>query len=330
MLIKFFRSSFIIQYFVLMLVTAALWIPGFIANPGLPVEPEIITPFYNLAHYVLNMLDALSPAVAIAITIISALTLNNILVFHDLIPKNNLMPAFLYTIFMGSNPHALCSYPVMLAMPLFTWFLHTVYKINDEPENYMEVFNASILVSVIAMIYPEAIILFLFVWITLLVYGIFNGRNLVISIIAVILPLVYLFLYYFWTDQIPVALDAYKVYFVKVFDFQMNKEILQLFIWGIFVIFMLLPAFMRISGSLSSTNINFRKKMSATTWMMVFCLPLIIFHGDVNLNSLIFLPASVMIAHYYQLFKKSWVNEIGLLVFIILLILNNYLHILHA
>jgi hypothetical protein len=330
MLIKFFRSSFIVQYFVLMIVTAALWIPGFIASPGLPVGPELITPFYNLAHYLLRMLDAASPAVGIAITIISALTLNNILVFHDLIPKNNLMPAFLFTIFMGSNPHTLCSYPVMLAMPLFTWFLHTIFKMNDEPENYMEVFNASILVSVISMIYPPAIILFLFVWITLLVYGIFNGRNLLISLIAVILPFVYLFLYFFWTDQVPGALNAYQDYFGKVFDFQTNKEILQLFIWGIFVLLMLIPAFMKISGSMSTSNINFRKKMSATTWLMVFCLPLIIFQGDVNLNSLIFLPASVMVAHYYQLYKKSWVNETGLLVFLLLLILNNYLHILHA
>jgi hypothetical protein len=165
---------------------------------------------------------------------------------------------------------------------------------------------------------------------TLLVYGIFNGRNLVISVLAVILPYVYLFLYYFWTDQVPAALTAYDDYFGKIFSFTMNKEAMQLVIWSIFAIFMLLPAFMRISGTLSSFNINFRKKMSTTTWMMVFSIPIIIFHGSVDYNTLIFLPAGILVAHYYQIFKKSLMNEIGLLVFLILVLINNYLYYFNA
>jgi hypothetical protein len=330
MLIKFFRSSFLIQYFVLILVTAALWIPGFLTNPGLPVEPDIITPLYNMAHYLLKMFDAASPLAAVAIVLVSALTLNNILIFHDLTSKNNLLPAFLFILFMGSNPHSLGTYPVILALPFFTWFLHTVFKMNDEPENYMEVFNASILVSIISLIYPAAIVLFLFIWMTLLVYGIFNGRNLIISLLAVLLPYIYLFLYFFWTDQVDAALISYHDYFRQIFNFILNKEILQLFIWGIFVIFMLFPAFTRISGTLSSFNINFRKKMSATTWLMAFSLPIIIFHGSVDYNTLIFLPASAMIAHYYHLFKKSALNEITLLIFLLLVLANNYLHFFNA
>jgi hypothetical protein len=133
MLIKFFRSSFLIQYFVLVLVTVALWIPGFLTNPGLPVEPNLITPLYNIAHYLLKLWEPASPALSFAIVLISALTLNNILVFHDLTPKNNLLPAFIFILFMGSNPHALGTYPVILALPFFTWFLHTIFKMNDEP-----------------------------------------------------------------------------------------------------------------------------------------------------------------------------------------------------
>jgi hypothetical protein len=194
----------------------------------------------------------------------------------------------------------------------------------------MEVFNASILVSVISLIYPAAIILFIFIWMTLLVYGIFNGRNLIISVIALLLPYIYLYLYFFWTDQADAALAAYLDYFRNIFSFILNKEVLQLFIWSIFSIFMLLPAFMRISGTLSSFNINFRKKMAATSWLMAFSLPMIIFQGSVNFNNLIFLPAAIMIAHYYQLFKKSAMNEIALLIFMVLVLLNNYLFFFNA
>jgi len=330
MLIKFFRSSFLIQYFLLVLVTAGIFVPGFLSNPGLPVEPNLITPFYNLAHYLLNMLDAASPAVALAIILISSLTLNNILIFHELTPKNNLLPAFLFILLMGSNPLALCTYPVVLALPLFTWFLHTIYKINDEPENYMEVFNASILISIISMIYPVAVILYIFIWMTLLIYGTFNGRNLIISFIALVLPYIYLFLFFFWTDQVDTALASYQEYFRGIFAFQMNRNLLQMVIWSIFAIFMLLPAFMRITSTLSSFGINFRKKMAATAWLVSFSVPLIIFHGKVDYNTLIFLPASIMIAHYYHLFKKSLLNEIALLLLLFLILANNYLHVFNA
>jgi hypothetical protein len=330
MLIKFFRSSFLIQYFALILFTAAIWIPGFLANQGLPVETSLITPLYNLAHYVLMLSGAASPAAALVIILISALTLNNILTFHELTPKNNLLPAFIFILLLGSNPLTLCSYPVILTLPFLTWFLHTVYKMNDEPENYMEVFNASILISIISMIYPAAIILYVCIWMILLIYGTFNGRNLIISIIAVILPYVYLFLYFFWTDQLKEALDTYLAYFGKIFSFRMNMDVLQLVIWGMFAVFMLLPSFMRISSTLSSFSINFRKKMAATSWLMAFSLPMIIFQGSVDYNTLVFIPASIMIAHYYHLFKKSAMNEITLLLFLLLVLANNYLHIFHA
>lgn len=330
MLVKFFRSSFLIQYFALICITAAIWIPGFLVNPGMPVEPKLITPLYNLAIYLLKWHEALSPAVSLAIIFISALTINNIVIYHDLTPKNNILPAFIFIVFMGSNPLILCTYPIIIALPFFSWFIHVIYKINDEPENYMEVFNAGILASIISMIYPAALTLCFFIWLTLLIFGTLNGRNLVISIIALLLPYIYLFLYYFWTDQLMQALDGYRLFFANAFSFQMNNNILQISIWIIFAIFMLFPSFLRITSTLSSFNINFRKKMAVTMWLLVFSLPMIIFKGDVDYHTLIFLPATIMIAHYYHLFKKSLFNEITLLLFLILDLINNYLLLFNA
>jgi len=63
---------------------------------------------------------------------------------------------------------------------------------------------------------------------------------------------------------------------------------------------------------------------------MAFSLPFILFHGKADYNTLVFLPASIMIAHYYHLFKKSVLNEIALLLFFILILVNNYLHLFNA
>lgn len=329
-MIKFFRSSYIIQYLALMLIIAALWIPGFMAGPGLPVETSLITPLYNVIHYVLNLSGNASPAFALAMIVISAFLLNNILVYHDLTPKNNLLPAFIFIILMSSNPQALCSYPVSVALPLFVWFLHSLYKVNDAPENYMEVFNAGMLVSVISMIYPAALLLFFFLWIALLVFGTFNGRNLIISVIALAIPYLYLFLYFLWTDQAGEALSGYLSFFRNIMNFEMVQNPVQIAIWIVFAVFMLIPAFYRVTGSLGSFGINFRKKMTATAWLLVFCIPMIFMQGNVGYQTLIFMPAAIMIAHFYHQFRKPVINEIILLVFLFLILLNNYLPLLNA
>jgi hypothetical protein len=70
--------------------------------------------------------------------------------------------------------------------------------------------------------------------------------------------------------------------------------------------------------------------MAATSWLMVFALPMIVFQGKVDYATLIFLPASIMISHYYHLFKKSVLNEIALLILLILILINNYLPLFNA
>jgi hypothetical protein len=319
-----------IHYIALVFITAILWVPGFSGHGTLISGPELITPLYQAAYGLLAMSPTASTILAILIVFASALSLNNILSYHDLTPKNNLLPALIFIVLMSSNPLILNAYPLIIALPLLTWFLHTIYKMNDEPENYMEVFNASILVSIISMIYFPAAILWILIWLALLIYGSFNGRNIIISFIAFLLPYLYLGLYFFWTDRLEEAGFTYLSYFQSVFHFEMNTSMLQWVIWGLFLIFMLLPSFMRISSSLSVFGINYRKKMAVTIWLMVFSLPMIIMSGKLDYHTMIFLPASVMTAHYFHLFKRSVLNELALLLFIILILVHNYYSLAHA
>ncbi|MBW6460734.1 MAG: hypothetical protein K0B08_09190, partial [Bacteroidales bacterium] len=208
MLIRFFRSSFLIQYFSLILITAALWVPGFMSPSQVPSQPQYIAPIYDLILYLVGMHPVLSPLLAVLLVFIASLTFNNILIYHDLAPKNNILPAFLFILMMSSHPATLGIYPIVTALPLLTWFLHTIFRSNDKPENFISVFNASLLLAVISMIAPTTLVLFLFIWLALLVFGTFNGRNLIISVIGFLLPYFYLTVYYFWIDRLPEALIA--------------------------------------------------------------------------------------------------------------------------
>ena len=326
MLIKFFRSSFIIQYLALVVLSVGLWMPGFLKLQEIPAETNLVTPLYNLVHALLLLLQPYNPIIAYVILLISGLTLNNILVYHELTPKNNLLPAFIFILLFSSNPGTLNLYPLIITIPLFTWFLHTIYQVNDEPENSLAVFNASLILSVISMIYFPAIVLFLLLWLILLVFGIFSGRNIIITLIGFFLPYLYLAFYYFWTDSLAEAGEAYLDFFLHLLTFRTGIDYLQYIIWGFLMFFMLFPAFFKITGTLGSYGISFRKKMAATNWFIVIASPIIILSGRIEVNLVILIPASIIVAHYFNIFKKSIWNEIVLLVFLLLLAVHNYLN----
>jgi hypothetical protein len=330
MLIKFFRSSFLIQYFFLVILTGLIWAPGFLMKNPAPEPFGLATPIYSLAFRLLALADWISPLAAAIIIFTSALTLNNVLIYHDISPKNNLLPAFLFILLMGSTPPMLGFYPVVLIIPFFIWFLHTLFRVNDEPENFMAVFNSSLILSIITMILPEMLWLFFVIWIMLLVFGVFNGRNLLISFIGLWLPYVYLAVYYFWTDQLTAAIDNYASYFLQLAGQDFRVGIGQMVVWGVLFLLMLVPAFFRLTGTLSSFNISYRKKIAATAWLLVFTLPLVLVTGPLDHHSLIFLPASIMIAAFYNTFKKAVWHEIILLSFLLLLLANQYLRLIDA
>lgn len=326
MLIRFFRSSFLIQYFFLILITAALWVPGFMSPSQVPSQPHYIAPIYDLVFYLVGLHPVLSPLLAVLLVFIASLTFNNILIYHYLAPKNNILPAFLFILMMSSHPATLGAYPILIALPLLIWFLYTTFRANDDPENFITVFNAGLILSVISMIAPTTVILFLFIWIALLVFGTFNGRNLTISVMGFLLPYIYLAVYYLWTDRLPEAMTAYQSFFLNLFDFNLETGLLQFVIWGIFVILMLLPAIYHTRRTLGSFNINFRKKMSATGWFLAFTFPMVLMSGESHYQTLIYLPSVILTGHFYNQFKKPVWHEIILLAYLGLILLNNYLH----
>ncbi len=325
MLIRFFKYSFIAQYFALILLVAAIWAPAFWKPVIPPEEPALTAPLYHLIWRFVSLAPFLSPLTSVIIILGSALALNHILIHHDLSPKNNLLPAFIFIILTGNNPVTMGFYPVMLTLPLFVWFLHSLYRVNDEPENFMQVFNACMILAFITLIIPSMVILMLMVWLLLLVFGTFNGRNLVISFAGFFLPYLYLAVYYFWADRLPDAGDAYAGYFLRIFNLDFPVDYLQMMIWSWFFLLMFFPAFFRVTSTLSTFSINFRKKMAATAWFLFFTLILIPLSGPWELNTLLFLPAGIMIAHYYNLFRKQIWNEIVVLVYVALVIIHHYL-----
>jgi hypothetical protein len=325
MLIAFFRSSFLIQYIALLLITAALWISAFMHPLPIPVPPSFENPIYSLAYGWLSGIHWIIIPLAVVFLLVEAFILNTVLIYHDIVPKNSLLPSIVFITLMSSNPVTLNIYPALLAILIFLFFLNIIFPMYDQEDNLVPVLSASLLLSASSLVYFPMVMLFPFLWMCFLIYRIFKWREWVISIVGFTLPYIYIVLYYFWTDRLPEAFRSYMAFFQGFFQFSFSIDIWQWIIWGILVVFILLPAAGRTMISINSYSINLRKKISVISWLTIFSAFTIFPGGDFSFHTVFIVAVTIFTAHYYAMTKKSAWNEIVFLTLVVLILIHNFL-----
>ena len=325
MLIRFFGSSFLIQYIALVLINGLLWLPAFLHPVPMPAENSSLTPFYHLVLRLMENVPYLIAPLAFILVLMQSFILNSILAFHDIIPKNSLAGAFTYTVLLSSVPGGLVLYPALFALFLLIFTIHWLFRMSDEEENLIAALSIPLLISVASFFYFPAIFLMAFLWMSYMVFRIFKWREWIISLIGLALPFIYLFTVYLWTDKSEVYLEALISFFRGFSPSQIQAGPVQLAILAVITFLMLIPAMVRILPSLGSYNINIRKKFAAIAWLVPLTAAMTLAGGTFALNTLYILPATFFISGYFSLKKKSWFNETVMLLLLSLIALQHIL-----
>jgi hypothetical protein len=326
MLIRFFRSSFIAQYFALLVIAVVLWVPAFLQGRWTMPESSQVMPLYHLIAGNLPDLSWLPPLLGLFIILFTAVILNNIFIFHDLIPKNSLLPAMLFIVFMSSAPATLTLYPSMLAMLPMAAFLHQVYRLYDQNDNPNTALNIGILAAISSMIYLSIALLVFYTMIVYLIYRILSWRQWSIVILGFILPYLYLLTYYFWFDRLEAISAQYLGHFEGFFRITAPYDLFQVSVWVVFGLLMLLPSTVRIISTLGGQNITHRRKMAVTVWLAIFGAVTLFMEGDIAYNTLIYIPAAGIVAAHFHMIKRSPWNELVLLAYLLMIGVHNYLN----
>jgi len=177
-LIKFFKSSFYLQYFMLLLIGAGLWVKAYTSPCELSLSDEG-SPLYVLLY---GLLPGNHAIIGLGILIFEALLLNFILIRHEIVPKNTLLSALVFIVFMSQSPIALSLNPVLMAglfiIPAFDRILNA-YGMADPTK---DVFSASFLIGLASLFYFPFVFVYLLLLFSFIIFGTFSIRMRVISI----------------------------------------------------------------------------------------------------------------------------------------------------
>jgi hypothetical protein len=325
MVVKFFRASFAAQYAVLILTALLLWLPAFL-QPVSFISQDNLSPLSQLLSQWLVHLPQLTVGLAFLLMLLQALFFNAILAANQLSLRVGSIGAFIYILLMSQSIQQTAMYDYLLAALFILAALHTILLMQNTENTTYYLFNAGIFISLASLFYFPAIILFVWLWLSLFILRIQYLREWGITMVGLITPYFFLASWYYLTDQLFWRFEAYTKAFERFGRIDANFTWVNGLVWGVVLLLVVLSLSI-VYGQSTEKNVSIRKKIGVNTWLFIISI-LFIFNNlsSINRNGLIFIPLGIYIAYYLSFAKKLFWPQLLLLLLIALIAVTQYLN----
>jgi hypothetical protein len=263
----------------------------------------------------------LSCFISLIINVISAFLLNYIVNHNNLIARKTYLPALFFLIYNAFCGELLCLSAGSLANFLIIVACHQLFNTYRKESALSEVFNSGMLIGISSLIYFPSLILFLFVWITLVIYRPFIWQEYAVSLLGLLLPLVYYVVYNLWFNKLgsvwTETTHTHLAFKPTLFETS-NAYIFLYTVFGIII----LSALFRVANSTVVLPLKSKKGISLLFWCFLLAAVAALFNPffDITAFKMTTIGLSVFSANLFIQIKKNWVGEM-LFSFILLSIL---------
>ena len=330
MLISFFKSSYLLQYGLLVVLAVMLWIGAFIHPVIQDYNVNIyLNPAFSLISSFSVSGNLMAGIIAFILNLFIAFALNYSLIKNELAPTNSLIPALIYIVISAVSIRMMGPNPVLFSTLLLIIAFHNLLGIYSEEDAFNKVFNAGFFIGLASAFYFPAIFFFIFIWITFVVFRLQNWREWIIAFLGLITPYMFIFAWFFLIDEFMFLLFSYQEYFTSIsfFNFQGDSN------WGTYLIFaiiiiMMVVAIFRVIASLSEKTILIRKKIWAIMWFTLIALLIFLMspHTEYYSLGLLTISLSAFIAIAFSYVKRLFWFEIAFGILVLMILLNNLLY----
>lgn len=309
MVIRFFRKNYFFQYFFFFVFAISLWLDVLIKPAKINIgQLSTGAAWLDAAfgHFPLMLV-----ILFLGLLVFQALYLNQIHDYHRLAERNQMLVAVFYLILMGSAPILVRPNMMIVVNFLMILLMNIIFNILGENEPYRQVFDASILVSIASLFYFPAIFFIFFIWLCFIVYQIFTWREWLISIIAFVLPYIFLGTFFLYTNELPKVAIAFVTRFMEIKPVIVQVNPYSYIVWGL-LFFLVLSVFSRIIKGISESSVDLQKKNRVVLLFLFIVAVSAVYSGE-NFRmhlTLAATPVSMIFGTYFSQSKKQLLAEI--------------------
>ncbi|HLP51960.1 MAG TPA: hypothetical protein VK154_13820 [Chitinophagales bacterium] len=326
---SFFKSNSpaVVAAYIIYLVgfRVCLWfVPvdtAFVFEHSEPLSALLFAPLKNLgANY-----TAISAVLAAVLCFIQALIINGIVNGNKILAKKNYVAGALFLLFASFFKQALLLTPALLALTFVILATGRLFAIAKKEKSYGDVFDIGFLVAIAGLFYFPCMLLFLFAYIGLAIVRPFNYREWTILPLGFFSPILVVFTFYFWNDNVAILLpDMMNMHnsgwLVMPVLSLADKTMLGSIAFCTVVCLTLLPA------SLYSSLIQVRKFANALVVLIVLTLAAILLQQSIDLSHLVLLalPLGIISAMVLMQIKRNLVSEVSHLILLLLVLFAQF------
>lgn len=323
-MLKFFKYSYIAQLVVIVLLMVALWIPVFISQASEVATESPATPLYNLITNIFAHSSVAISVLAFVVFIVDVLFFNSMLSVNQLVTRNSSIGAFIFVLCMCCVPMQDESYPFLLASPFIMIALQTMYLIYqvDKPEVYL--MNSGFFIALASMFYFPAIILIIWVLISVFIMNFKELKHYLIPVLGFIFPYFILFVCFYFNRTLIENTKAYLLTFNDMAFYRLGMKTADLVVLLIVLVLAWL-SIMIIMSDKTDNALSTRKKVSETIWLFFFGFMMLFLQKPVMCNRLIFMVFAIFVSMVLCYVKKTKIVDIVIVVMMLAIIANQYL-----
>jgi hypothetical protein len=273
----------------------------------------------------------LSAFISLLFTVCSAFWLNYIVNQHNVLSRKTYLIALFYLIFSAFSGDLLVFHPGILVNFIVIGACQELFDTYRKDSAQGETFNAGLLIGLASLLYLPALVLFFLIWITLAIFRPFIWREYLVALMGLILPWIYLVVYYFWNNKLTEFWQkVVHEHFIRKQITLPNDTLHGLFycVFGGIIFFSL---FKLVSAN-TALPLKSKKIMALLFWCLLLALISVTMAPVVDFPYLSFsaIPLAVFTANYFLQLKKGWMAEVLFtLMFLSVLLLHLHTYLRH-
>ncbi|MBU1718519.1 MAG: hypothetical protein KKA07_05550 [Bacteroidetes bacterium] len=242
MIIRFFNTNQPFILFFVVIISALLCLLPVFNPEHIPVANGQM-PFYILLEHIIGKAPIVSIIGSMIIILINAVLTNSIATNYDLVPKG-FAGSLIFVLICSSYSGFFNIPPTLPALTFLLLSLNAILSLTKENYRLDAVFNAGFYIALASLFYLPAIYFFIIVIVGINAFRARPLREICIAITGVVVPYSFVFVYYFWVDQLPWFIENS---FAKIFSLFIPTQLpLPYQFLPIFILILVLMSFAKI------------------------------------------------------------------------------------
>lgn len=246
-------------------------------------------------------------SLAIALLLMGGMLLMLTLREFNLMPKNSLLPFFIYVVLMSCVPDYLTFHPVLLTNIIFILVLLFLFKAGNSGESLKEIFVSGLLIALASLFLFKSAGMILLLLFFLLIHRNFGWRHWLVGLIGFACVYVYLFSWFLMTGQVLEKLAIYKVILQSIGMISLKINLQWQFLVLIILVFILsLASLIHFLIHISDKVIHIRRNSMVILWFFLTSLVVTTVY-IVNIFydiAFLVLPVTILISIYFNSLRK--------------------------